>query len=541
MYNVTQDDVRLLKQRQKEIDVRIEIKNKDFKTLDKISGKCMSFNYDISSDSGIRRTANLTVLLKDKNFDYSTASLFWIDKIVYISIGYKNMRTGKFHYYPVAHFYITENSISYSATTNELSMSLVDMMAMFTGDRGGNLVGKETKIYRYDTKPVEEYKDGDKPITIREVIVRTVTQLGKWDKYRIDDVGYDIPYDIEFNAGVTVFEILEELVNLYPAWEFFFDEDGMFICQEIPTCAEDEVVLNDDILADLIIEEPYSNSFSEVFNITEVFGKCWETDYFMDETVKNDNQYNCKIDVDNFVYQQEKYYGFTVPDGATLNADGPTLKINELASLAIINEDGTPLEADTLLPNYSYVVKIGDINNFDKEATGEEKIAAYYQGQYQIHAIATLWSVLPEEREREELINNYKTEYNCNNMSFVEKPDNPFTIDKIGEIVNKPIEDEAIWLDKDCLERAEYENWKTTVLANTVSMQCISIPWLDVNQKIEHHLAKQNVKAQYIIKSISHDVMEGIMNVEMIDFYPLYPYITTQQALENSKVKTVAL
>jgi len=520
MYNVTQDDIRLLKQRQKEIDVRIEIKNKDFKTLAQVSGQCVSFSYDISSDSGIRRSANLTVLLKDKDFDYSTASLFWIDKIVYISIGYKDMRTGKFRYYPVAHFYITENSISYSAETDELSMSLVDMMALFTGERGGNLVGKQTKIYRYDTKPVEEYKEGDKPITIREVIVRTVTQLGGWNKYRIDDVGYDIPYDIEFGAGVTVFEIIDELVNLYPAWEFFFDEEGTFICQEIPTCVNDDIVLDDAILADLIIEEPYTNSFSEVYNITEVFGKCWETDYFCESAAASGAQINATLNVENFVYQNGKYYGFTAPAN---NSADPKLKINSLRVCPIVHDDGTGLKAGVMLKDESYVVKF-DNNKF------------YYQGQYQIHAISTLWDVKPSQAVQTQ----YKKDFNCNNMSFVVNPDNPFTINKIGQIVNKPIEDDVIWLDKDCLDRAEYENWKTTVLTNTVSMQCISIPWLDVNQKIEHHLAKQEQTKQYIIKSISHNVMEGTMSVEMIDFYPLYPYITTQQALENSK-KMLAL
>ena len=530
MYSITQEDIRLLKQREKEIYVKIEVKDKDFKTLDEVSGVCTSFSYDISSDSGIRRSANLSVYIKEDKFNSSYASLFWIDKIIYISVGYKNMRTGEVAYYPVAHFFITENSLTYDAVTKELNVSLVDLMAMFTGERGGYLVGSATKVLRYGSKPVEEASESDVPIKIRNAIVDTVVQLGEWTKYRIDDVGYDIPYDIEFGAGVTVFEIINELVNLYPAWEFFFDEEGTFICQEIPTCVSDSVILDDSILSDLIISEPYSNSFSNVYNITEVFGRCLETDYFCDSVTLSGSQYNAKLDVSEFVYQNGKYYGFTVPAN---NKTNPTLKINSLETYPILNNDDTTVPAGTMLAGQSYVVKFSN-----------KKF--YYQGQYQIHAIATLWAKEPSSAVKSE----YKTKYNCNNMSFIVNEDNRFAIDYIGPLVNETIEDDAIFTDKDCLERAEYENWMTTVLSNQVSMEIVSIPWLDVNKKIEHKLelrinapqkdsnssgmAVANPK-QYIIKNISNNVMAGTMSVEMINFYPLYPYITTKQALENSK------
>jgi len=515
MYNITQDDIHLLKQREKTIYVSIEIKDKSLKTLDEVSGVCTNFNYTISSDSGIRRAANLSVFIKDDKFNVSRESLFWIDKILYIKVGYRNIRTNQIVYYPVAHFLITENSISYDETTKELSMSLVDLMSMFTGERGGYLVGYATKIRRYGNIPDDEITEDSIPVRIRNAIVDTVVQLGGWNKYRIDDVGYPVPYDIEFGAGVTVFDIIEELVNLYPAWEFFFDYDGTFICQEIPTCANDPVIANDEILYDLIIKEPYSNSFSTVYNITEVFGKCWETDYFVDSVVVSGSQYNATIDIDNFVYQNNKYYGFTAPSNNVANV---TLQINSLGAYPIVVSDGTFVSANTLLMGQSYVVKF-----YNKKF--------YLQGQYQIHAVATLWNNEPSETVK----STYKTKYNCNNMSFVVNPDNPFAIDKIGDVVAETITDEGIWLDEDCLERAEYENWRTTTLSNQVSMDLMTIPWLDVNKKISHHLALQKQEEQYIIKNISQNVLEGTMTVDMMTFYPLYPYITTKQALENAK------
>ena len=513
MYQITQEDIHLLQQREKTIYVSIEVKNKDLKTLDEVSGVCTDFSYEISSESGIRRSATLSVIISDKKFNVSETALFWIDKIIYIKVGYKNNRTQEMSYYPVAHFLLTENSISYDAVTKELSMSLVDLMSMFTGERGGFLVGYETKVRRYGLIPDNEITEDSIPVRIRDAIVDTVVQLGEWNKYRIDDVGYEVPYDIEFGMGVTVFEIIDELVNLYPAWEFFFDYDGTFICQEIPTCANDACIVDDSILRDLIIQEPYSNSFSEIFNLTEVFGKCWETDYFVDNTMSDGSAYSSTLNLTDFVYQNNKYYGFTVPNN---NGENPTLKINELEVCPIVNSSEEPISPNTMISGQSYVVKFYN-NKF------------FLQGQYQIHAIATLWCQEPTEEVKQE----FKTKYNCNNMSFIVNPDNPFGIDKIGVKVRESIDDEAIWLDKDCLERAEYENWMTTVLSNQVSMELIAIPWLDVNQKISHHLALQDFPAEYIIKGISNNVLSGIMTLDMINFYPLYPYITTEQALKN--------
>ena len=65
MYYPSQDDLRLLRQHNKTIYVNIEVKNKSLDTLDEISGVCTDFSYSISSDSGVRQTANVSIYIKD--------------------------------------------------------------------------------------------------------------------------------------------------------------------------------------------------------------------------------------------------------------------------------------------------------------------------------------------------------------------------------------------------------------------------------------------------------------------------------------------
>lgn len=74
-------------------------------------------------------------------------------------------------------------------------------------------------------------------------------------------------------------------------------------------------------------------------------------------------------------------------------------------------------------------------------------------------------------------------------------------------------------------QRAEYEVWKSTRLQEQTEFTMITVPFLDVNQKIEFTSLRTGVKKQYITKSISGDLMSGIMSVSAIKFYPLYPFI----------------
>ena len=84
---------------------------------------------------------------------------------------------------------------------------------------------------------------------------------------------------------------------------------------------------------------------------------------------------------------------------------------------------------------------------------------------------------------------------------------------------------ENIYSSELAQQRAEYEVWKSTRLQEQTEFTMITVPFLDVNQKIEFTSLRTGVKKQYITKSISGDLMSGIMSVNAIKFYPLYPFI----------------
>ena len=110
-----------------------------------------------------------------------------------------------------------------------------------------------------------------------------------------------------------------------------------------------------------------------------------------------------------------------------------------------------------------------------------------------------------------------------------ENPESPFYIySSVGEIrlVLYSGEYDNIYSDELAQQRANYELWKRTRLEDTITLTCVPIPWLDVNQLVEYTSHESSETHQYIIKSITTDYNEtGTQTIVMSRYYPLYPDI----------------
>ena len=74
-------------------------------------------------------------------------------------------------------------------------------------------------------------------------------------------------------------------------------------------------------------------------------------------------------------------------------------------------------------------------------------------------------------------------------------------------------------------ERASYENWSKCRQQDTVDLEMILIPWLDVNNKIEYTSPMNGDVGQWLVKSISYDFANWTMKVRASRFYPYYPWL----------------
>ena len=66
-------------------------------------------------------------------------------------------------------------------------------------------------------------------------------------------------------------------------------------------------------------------------------------------------------------------------------------------------------------------------------------------------------------------------------------------------------------------------------MKDTVTLNLIIIPWLDVNQKIEYTPNVSAKTERYIIQNISWSTLEGTMTMTLYKFLESFSYIKNKQ------------
>lgn len=152
--------------------------------IQEVTGRVVSASISVNGDSSVRRTANLTVKIKNNNELFTNIdSLFSINKKVFIELGLRNPFTRKQYsdypivYFPFGVFIITSESITHDSTGISLSLTLGDKMNLLNGYAGGTIPAS-TNFESYDTVG----PDGD--ITteftkINEIIREVVNHFGQ--------------------------------------------------------------------------------------------------------------------------------------------------------------------------------------------------------------------------------------------------------------------------------------------------------------------------------------------------------------------------
>jgi len=344
---------------------------------------------------------------------------------------------------------------------------------------------------------------------VRNALISVITNFTPFHEYSIPEFSDVIPYDLEFNIGVYPYEVLSTILSLWPTYEMYYDVDGVFTVGEIPTGIGDDPFIDEDVIKRLIKGETKNSSFSKVRNTTEIIGRSLNADYTATTCTTSGTTYNLFISDTFAVLEDGSLYGFT-PD--TDSVSGQTIKIQTTDESAIYLQ-GATTELDTLIPvgamtaNVPYCVKY----------TGTR---FYLQGELEIHAIVQERNVALSEAEQAA----YKTAMECRDVMWIINPDSPFAADAIGEVrqVLSDGEYADIYTTQLALERAAYENWKTTRLQDTVSITMLLIPWIEVNKKISYRspLIGKLISGSFTIND------DGILVVgEALEFNPYFFYV----------------
>lgn len=454
MYNDAKKNIRDLR-------VKINVLNFNMQTVDEITGVVLDGSINVDATADIRRTCSLSLVVKDSTLELQPGGRIWVDKYFQVLIDYLN----KGDWINMGIYLVDAPSWSYDPGNSTLSLQGLDLMSKLTGQRNGYLEGIPTII------PQDS--------SIRDSIISTLVDLGGFNNYVIEDNPQPVPYEIKIDQGGTVYDVLSELRDITPNYEMFFDVDGVFHYQKIPSGQNEASYIQDDMWKQVVLSESTSVDFGEVKNVIEVYGMSHDPSHYGEATVDGNTYKVTMAGVDSLT--KGLIYGFKAPS----IVENPTLKINSLPAYPLVNEDGT----NAVIPqaNKFYVVQYKGEENF------------LFLGYQQPYAIAK-----------------------------DENPDSPFYINTIGEIrqVFYGDEYENIWSNDLAQQRANYELWLHTRLNDSISLSVVPLYWLDVNILVDYTRVNTTETNQYIIKSIDTSLSpDGTQTINMVRYYPLYPDI----------------
>lgn len=261
--DITQEEYRVAKQNGRIIHTKINILNFDFQLVDEISGVVLDgSSYSIDATSDIRRTCNISLIPKDNRFNIEYGSELWLDKYIQIFIGIEDIRNNNEIVYSNLGLYLINNpSQVYDAVNNTITIAGVDLMAKMTGMRNGYLEGITYQI---------NANEG-----IKQVMTALIRDECGFPNFSIDQPEPTIltPMEMSFGLGSTAYNILTQLRDINSNYQTYFDQDGVFWFNPIPSGENEQIRVDDDIWKKVLISYKKSSDFESVKNYIEVFGK----------------------------------------------------------------------------------------------------------------------------------------------------------------------------------------------------------------------------------------------------------------------------
>lgn len=475
MMNLSQNDYNILKQRFSNRYIKLNILDFQYRIVDEVSGNLLNCNVSVDGDSDLRRSCNVSFVVNNSKFNVQAGSQIWLDKFIQLYVGILNIFTNEIQWYNQGIYLINSPTWEYDAATNTLSFSGLDLMSKLTGVRNGNLEGIPTVISQGEN--------------VRQAMIDTLA-LGGFTKYVIseclneDGTTVNVPNDIEISSGGTIYEVLSALRNILPQYQIYFDINGVFHYDQIPSGEDDPVIIDDTLWPYLISSESVNTDFESVKNYIEVYGRSHDVEHYSSETTISGSTINLTI-ASLTQLSDSIIIGFTTPETGTISGN-LTLTVNSFGNKNLVDSNGNNI--DSLDNNIYYVASYQESSD-----------NWLFLGHQQAQAIAK-----------------------------DENPESPFYIEgSVGtiRIVLSGGEYDNIPSDELALQRAKLEIYWRCRLNDSITLTCLPIPWLDVNIVVSHAMEQNQTSTNnYIIKSFNVDYSEsGSMTINAITFYPYYP------------------
>lgn len=561
---------RVILQRYRNIDIQIFVLDYDFNIIDEISGIVETADFSIDNNSDIRRTANISMLLKS-NFTntgilndvyFQSGNGYWFDKYLRINIGIEDITTNEYEWFKQGVYLINEPSISYDATTNSVSFQAVDLMSKMTGMRNGYLEGQAYSI------PVLDEDGQPTGNTITGAMADLLKAQGFTRYVLFTPETNVIPYDINIDAGSTSYDVLAELRDINPNWEIFFDVDGVFYFQKIPSGevtledgsdsydAHPTPVVDDKVWDKLLISYDLSTSFENIKNYVEVYGKAFEGDRIYQATDVVLNGYTLTANLPFAIDNVLRVVSVSISSGDTKMLDKniftatfsdnseipqtisitcePQIKYNNETYLFEVYKDSNGVivgnyigymqpQAVAWEDNPDSPFFVGELVNKDK--FNEWSGAGSYDVGDLVYYGGALWTCVQAHTSTNPQIPNdkyaeYWVKINSMDAIYGELP----LFEKMVRGVCVGGDYDNISTNQIALENTRFELYNHCRLHDTITISCVPIYWLDVSKIFSITLPNENEPSYWLINSIGTSFQAtGIQTITATRYYPQYP------------------
>ena len=372
--------------------IKLEVLNTDFQVLATLDGNAIGGSLQKDATNFIRRSGSIQLCVPNianatEFLDYidgitvNINGKIWLDKYVKIWIGIDNYQQPygeepKTVWYNFGICLIDQPVRSFSAEGYTMSFNLIDLAAKMNGDRSGQLAVTTTlfpRIQGYDNNGTPIYTDTGEALAS---CIEELTEFKRYTIYPIPEKWATLPYDIKMEVGATVYSALEQFLDILSGWQMYFDNEGVFTVEPIPSGANDIVY---PFNLQLNTQDVNSVDFNNVRNQVIVYGRSHNIDFYSESVTLNQNLTNLIIDFDELDLQKinvgATIFGFKQQVPWSVFAASLTLTINyNISGVSTNLVTDAPIywygdeehdKSITLLPTLIYTFRIKSATTYE--------------------------------------------------------------------------------------------------------------------------------------------------------------------------------
>jgi hypothetical protein len=531
MANVSAPNLDLLLQPTLDVFIKMEVLDLSYFVVGNITGNVVSANFSIDAESDLRRTCNLEFVVTGGDFKALEGGYIWLNRMVRPYIGYLNQKTGEIEWYNQGLYVVNSPTYTYDATTATVSFQGLDLMSKLTGLRGGAVEGITTVI-----------KQGE---NVRDAIISILNKFTNFEKYYVapcaDSTGawVNVPYDITISEGQSVWDLLKQLRDMQPNYQMYFDINGVFIYEPLPSLTEtrsgdmDTVQMDDSVFDKILVSESSSIDFESVKNYVEVFGRNHDyahTTPYGDNLVSYLNDFSANIIYDVVDGKPSDWNDETVlivvtraapvdppienrPIAIRESYSGVSSSLINTRTIPVVDNNDNPvlLTSEQIQNGFQMVLQLQGATNSTSTTTDNGNVGTFVLlGTGQAHGVA--YDNNPSSPF-------YIGEYNEATGTFTKGTIEPLRIVLSGG------EYDNIMSDYLAEQRALYELYHRCRTKDEIALSVVPVPWAGVNTFINHKFFDTGERNTCVIKKINATYGEqNNMTITASVWYPYYPY-----------------